>query len=69
LLIPDQAVQVIKGTKQFFSNVYSYVDIGHSGWLGWDDSFGKAITLIGDALKGTVGGVNSVAGFVSNTVG
>jgi cellulose 1,4-beta-cellobiosidase len=51
------------------SNVYSYVDIGHSGWLGWDDNFGKAVTLIGDAIKGATGGVNSVAGFVSNTAG
>lgn len=50
-------------------NVYSYVDIGHSGWLGWDDNFGKAITLIGDAIKGTPNGVRSIAGFVSNTAG
>ncbi|HEY8940321.1 MAG TPA: glycoside hydrolase family 6 protein [Cellvibrio sp.] len=50
-------------------NVYSYVDIGHSGWLGWDDNFGKAITLIGDAIKGTTNGVRSIAGFVSNTAG
>ena len=50
-------------------NVYSYVDIGHSGWLGWDDNFGKAITLIGDAIKGSTNGVNSIAGFVSNTAG
>jgi len=51
------------------SNVYSYVDIGHSGWLGWDDNFGKAVTLIADAIKGATGGVNSIAGFVSNTAG
>ena len=50
-------------------NVYSYVDIGHSGWLGWDDNFGKAITLIGNAIKGTTNGVRSIAGFVSNTSG
>ena len=50
-------------------NVYSYVDIGHSGWLGWTDNFGKAVTLIGDAIKSATGGVNSVAGFVSNTSG
>lgn len=50
-------------------NVYSYVDIGHSGWLGWTDNFGKAVTLIGDAIKGATGGVNTVAGFVSNTSG
>ena len=51
------------------SNVYSYVDIGHSGWLGWDNNFTQAITLIGNAIKGTDQGVNSIAGFVSNTAG
>lgn len=51
------------------TNVYSYVDIGHSGWLGWTDNFGKAVTLIGDTIKSATGGVNSVAGFVSNTSG
>lgn len=50
-------------------NVYSYVDIGHSGWLGWDDNFSKAVTLIGNAIKGTTNGVRSIAGFVSNTSG
>ncbi|MDO8343322.1 MAG: glycoside hydrolase family 6 protein [Cellvibrio sp.] len=50
-------------------NVYSYVDIGHSGWLGWSENFGKAVTLIGDAIKGATGGVNSITGFVSNTSG
>ena len=51
------------------TNVYSYIDIGHSGWLGWDSNFGPAVTLIGNAIKGTEHGVNSVAGFVSNTAG
>lgn len=49
------------------SNVYSYVDIGHSGWLGWDDNMAKATTFIANAIKGTANGVNSIAGFVSNT--
>lgn len=51
------------------TNVYSYVDIGHSGWLGWTDNFGKSVTLIANAIKGATGGVNSIAGFVSNTSG
>lgn len=50
-------------------NVYSYIDIGHSGWLGWDDNFQEATTLIADAIKGTEKGVDSIAGFVSNTAG
>lgn len=50
-------------------NVYSYVDIGHSGWLGWDNNFSQAVTLLGNAIKGTTAGVRSIAGFVSNTSG
>lgn len=48
-------------------NVYPYVDIAHSGWLGWSDNFAGATKLIGDAIKGTNKGVNSIAGFVSNS--
>jgi cellulase/cellobiase CelA1/pimeloyl-ACP methyl ester carboxylesterase len=57
--------------NKFYSipNVYSYVDIGHSGWLGWDDNFAKSATLLADAIKGTTNGVRSIAGFVSNTSG
>lgn len=50
-------------------NVYSYIDIGHSGWLGWTDNFQEASTLIADTIKGTEKGVDSIAGFVSNTSG
>ncbi len=51
------------------TNVYSYMDAGHSGWLGWDENLGKATTLVADTVKGTTNGVNSVAGFVTNTAG
>jgi cellulose 1,4-beta-cellobiosidase len=50
------------------TNVYSYIDIGHSGWLGWEaTNMTDAVTLIGNAIKGTTHGVNSIAGFISNT--
>ena len=49
------------------ANVYSYVDIGHSGWMGWDDNLGKATALIADTIKGTHHGAQSVAGFITNT--
>ena len=64
-----EATQYTLNTLYPITNVYSYVDIGHSGWLGWPDNFDKAITLIGNAIKGTANGVNSIAGFVSNTAG
>nr|BBH87660.1 glucanase [Thermosporothrix sp. COM3] len=48
-------------------NVYNYIDIAHSGWLGWSSNFGPAADLIASTVKGTDAGVNSVAGFISNT--
>ena len=50
-------------------NVYTYVDLGHSGWLGWDSAFGPTVTLIADMIKDTQAGVNTVDGFISNTSG
>jgi len=47
-------------------NVYPYLDIAHSGWLGWDSNFQPAVTLISNCIKGTTKGVNSVDGFISN---
>ncbi len=48
-------------------NVYSYVDIAHSGWLGWSENFGASVELIANVIKGTDAGWGSIAGFVSNS--
>jgi len=32
-------------------NIYSYLDIGHAGWLGWPSNFNPAITLISNVIK------------------
>lgn len=48
-------------------NVYSYLDIAHSGWLGWSSNFGPAVALIGDLIETTDKGWGSIAGFVSNS--
>lgn len=48
-------------------NTYAYVDIAHSGWLGWSDNFSNAVTLIGEVVESTDMGWNSVAGFASNS--
>ncbi len=62
-----EATQFTLDSLYPLSNVYSYVDIGHSGWLGWDDNLSKSASFIATAIKGTANGVNSVAGFISNT--
>jgi cellulose 1,4-beta-cellobiosidase len=48
-------------------NVYLYLDIAHSGWLGWPDNFSAAVQLYTRVLVGTAAGVNSIDGFITNT--
>ncbi|GHO46356.1 hypothetical protein KSX_45190 [Ktedonospora formicarum] len=62
-----QGVQYALSKLHALSNVYNYVDIAHSGWLGWSSNFGPAADLIANTIKGATGGVNSVDGFISNT--
>jgi cellulose 1,4-beta-cellobiosidase len=51
------------------SNAYTYVDIGHAGWLGWPSNFNPAITLISNVIKSANGGNcgGCVDGFADNT--
>ncbi|KQQ80104.1 1,4-beta-cellobiosidase [Xanthomonas sp. Leaf131] len=48
-------------------NTYNYLDIGHSGWLGWDSNRGPTISLYTRVVQGTSAGLASVDGFVTNT--
>jgi cellulose 1,4-beta-cellobiosidase len=48
-------------------NVYNYVDIAHSAWLGWPSNLGPAVSLYKSVASGTTAGVNSIDGFISNT--
>ena len=47
-------------------NVYNYIDIGHHGWLGWDDNFSTSADLITDVVRQS-GSLGNVAGFITNT--
>ena len=62
-----QGVQYALNKLHAISNVYNYVDIAHDGWLGWTSNFQPAVTLISNTIKGTIAGVNSVDGFISDT--
>jgi cellulose 1,4-beta-cellobiosidase len=48
-------------------NVYKYIDIAHSGWLGWDSNLAPMCDLLRQVAQGTVNGFDSVDGFASNT--
>ena len=50
-------------------NVYTYLDIGHSGWLGWKDNLEASVTGFTTMVAGANRGLDVIEGFVSNTAG
>jgi cellulose 1,4-beta-cellobiosidase len=55
----------IKSLSQL-PNISIYLDIAHSGWLGWDGNREKAAKIYKQTLK-LAGGVDLIRGFASNT--
>nr|WP_240966126.1 glycoside hydrolase family 6 protein [Streptomyces zingiberis] len=47
-------------------NVYNYIDIGHHGWIGWDDNFRPTAQLLKQAATSEGATVDDVAGFAAN---
>jgi cellulose 1,4-beta-cellobiosidase len=62
-----KGVQYALNKLHAISNVYTYLDAAHHGWLGWDSNFGPAAQLFATVARGTTAGVNSVDGFIVNT--
>ncbi|MFI6094667.1 glycoside hydrolase family 6 protein [Lentzea sp. NPDC051213] len=48
-------------------NVYNYLDIGHHGWLGWDDNLGPSAELLYQAANASGSTKANVHGFIANT--
>ena len=51
------------------ANTYLYLDIAHSGWLGWPNNFDGALNVFDQVLAAGQGGpgYDKIHGFVSNT--
>ena len=49
------------------SNVYTYLDMGHAGWLGWPNNASGAATEFKKVADMTAAGTASVDGFISDT--
>ncbi|WP_424535730.1 glycoside hydrolase family 6 protein [Sphaerisporangium viridialbum] len=62
-----QGVQYALNKLHAISNVYTYIDAGHHGWLGWDTNFGPSAQLFASTARGTTAGMSSVDGFITNT--
>ena len=63
----EQGVAYTLNKLHAIANVYNYIDIGHSGWLGWSSNMGPAAQEFAKVAKSTTAGFASVDGFVSNT--
>jgi cellulose 1,4-beta-cellobiosidase len=62
-----KGVQYALNKLHAISNVYTYMDAAHSGWLGWDSNFGPAVSLFASTVQGTTAGFASLDGFITNT--
>ncbi|HEV2345753.1 MAG TPA: glycoside hydrolase family 6 protein, partial [Actinocrinis sp.] len=47
--------------------IYNYMDIGHSGWLGWPNNMSGAGPEYAKVVSASTGGYATVDGFVSDT--
>ncbi|MFC5908792.1 glycoside hydrolase family 6 protein [Streptacidiphilus monticola] len=63
----EQGVEYALNKLHAIPNVYNYIDIGHSGWLGWSSNMGPAAQEFAKVAKATTAGFASIDGFVSNT--
>lgn len=62
-----QGIQYALNKLHAISNVYNFLDVAHSGWLGWSSNFQPFVNLATSTVKGTTAGLSSVDGFISNT--
>jgi cellulose 1,4-beta-cellobiosidase len=60
-------VQYALNKLHAISNVYTFIDAAHSGWLGWPSNFQPAINLFASTARGTTAGFASVDGFITDT--
>ena len=65
--IYERGIQYALDKLHAIPNVYNYVDIGHSGWLGWENNSRAAVPLFTRVIKGTAAGLSSTDGFITDT--
>ena len=63
----EQGVEYALNKFHAISNVYSYLDMGHSGWLGWSTNSSGAATEFAKVANATTAKFASIDGFISDT--
>ena len=64
-----EGIQYTLNKLSSMRNVYMYLDIAHSGWLGWDNNRAKAIAGFKELVQGATpsGSLSIIRGFASNS--
>lgn len=63
----EQGVQYALNALHAIPNVYTYLDAGHAGWLGWPTNMAAAAQEFAKVVSSTTAGYASVDGFISDT--
>jgi cellulose 1,4-beta-cellobiosidase len=62
-----QGVQYAVSTLRSIPNTYAYLDVGHHGWLGWDNNFTPFVAQLKQVGAGITGGIGKIDGFIGDT--
>ena len=63
----EQGIEYALNKLHAIPNVYTYLDIAHSAWLGWSSNLGPAAQEYAKVVRATSAGFASVDGFISDT--
>ena len=63
----EQGITYALNKLHAISNVYNYMDIAHSAWLGWPSNMSATPAVYNTVVKATTAGYNSIDGFISDT--
>jgi cellulose 1,4-beta-cellobiosidase len=63
----EQGITYALNKLHAIPNVYNYLDIAHSGWLGWPNNMSQAPAVYNTVVKNTTAGYASIDGFISDT--
>jgi cellulose 1,4-beta-cellobiosidase len=63
----EQGIEYALNKLHAVGNVYNYMDIAHSAWLGWPSNMSATPAVYNTVVKATTAGYASIDGFISDT--
>lgn len=63
----EQGIEYALNKLHAIPNVYNYMDIAHSAWLGWPSNMSATPPVYNTVVKATTAGYASIDGFISDT--